>query len=67
MTGQLDSGTAAAIVRDIATGTPIAKSAVDYGAQETQFRKSVEVEWEAYLKAHPRAQLDVPTDVDGLP
>lgn len=67
MIGKLDSTAAATIVRDIATGTPIANSTLEYGAQETHFRRSVEADWEAYRKTHPRAQLDVPTDVDGLP
>jgi hypothetical protein len=60
---KLDTATAAAIVRDVADGVPIASSALTYGPEETRFRELVEIEWAAWCKEHPGAYLEPPLTV----
>lgn len=67
MMAELDSKTAAAIVRDVAAETAITDSKLTYGPEEKAFRAEIEREWTAWRKAHPNARLEVPTDIEGLP
>lgn len=63
----MDGLDAAQIVRDVAANVPPQKSRLKYTREMLSYRYEVEKEWEAWLKENPKARLEVPPDIDGLP
>lgn len=63
----IDGLDAATIVRDVAANTPPQRSKLKYTREMLAYRHVIEKEWEAWRRDNPKATLEVPPDIDGLP